>query len=104
MTPAMFKNKAHQTAFANGKKTALAGEDRSAPYGCENRSTMDFRRAWLAGYDAGALEACADAMRRADPALLGEGEHQVTDAEWDIALAAVTQAVGRVPACVGEAK
>lgn len=46
-----YKNKAHRTAHSNGTKAAIAGEPRNPPYGCENRSTLEFRRAWLAGFD-----------------------------------------------------
>ena len=49
---APYKNKAHRRAFADGYVAARSSESRSAPYGCEDRTTLYFRRAWLAGYDS----------------------------------------------------
>jgi ribosome modulation factor len=48
---APYRNKAHRSAFAAGWAAARRGQQRSAPYGIDNRSSLHFRRAWLAGFD-----------------------------------------------------
>jgi hypothetical protein len=88
-----YKNRAHQVAHANGMKAAMEGRDRVSPYGCASNSERYFRRAWLDGYDTGALAACADAMRRSDLDALAPGEAPTTDVEWDNALASATNAI-----------
>lgn len=52
VVPDRFTNKAHQTAYRNGALAARAGKVRISPYGADNRSQRDFRRAWLDGYDS----------------------------------------------------
>ena len=47
----LFPNKAHQRAYDDGIVAAKAGRERFAPYDCSNRSSLHFRKAWLAGYD-----------------------------------------------------
>ena len=63
--PKVFPNKAHQRAYENGIKAANEGRARFAPYGCDNRSARDFRKAWLAGYD-GAIDRAAIAAQETD--------------------------------------
>jgi hypothetical protein len=46
-----FPNKAHQRAYLDGIAAAEAGKVRFPPYDCSNRSSLHFRKAWLAGYD-----------------------------------------------------
>lgn len=54
----IYTNKAHQRAYENGYKAAQ-NEAPFCPYGTDNRSSLDFRRAWMRGYDAGRAAAGA---------------------------------------------
>jgi hypothetical protein len=69
-----WRNAAHQSAFRAGARAFYAGKEESAPYGCGNRSQLDFRRAWLDGFQAAAAFAltarcrsCGCSQHRACP-------------------------------------
>lgn len=47
-----FKNKAHQSAYDAGAAARSKGRPRQSPYEASSRSSLYFRRAWLAGYDS----------------------------------------------------
>jgi ribosome modulation factor len=58
MHVAPYRNKAHRSAFADGWLAARNGEPRSAPYGADCRTSLYFRRAWLAGFDSAVPAVC----------------------------------------------
>lgn len=47
-----WRNRTHQAAFRRGAKAGAAGESSSPPYGVATQHQLDFRRAWLDGYEA----------------------------------------------------
>lgn len=47
-----YRNKAHQTAFNNGLRASQENRLRISPYDGQSRSSAEFRRAYLAGYDS----------------------------------------------------
>ena len=88
-----YKNKAHQAAYEKGRKAAMEGRVRAAPYGCGSNSERYFRRAWLDGYDRGALELMESVMRRSDADAVASVKELTTDVEWDRALDVARQSI-----------
>lgn len=107
LTVENYPNKAAKTAFIRGQIARKNGEKRVDPYGCENRSSADFRRAWLAGYDSvenntnfrKLCERLVDAMRRCDPddpRIVADPSTACFDDEWDSLLAEASKALADV--------
>ena len=62
-----WRNRTHQAAFRKGARAFAAGVAESPPYGIATQHQLDFRRAWLDGFDAARSRATTILISRSSP-------------------------------------